>query len=97
MFIKQMFDMVIAIPLLILLSPLLVFIGFLVCFKIGSPMLFCQVRPGLRSRSFIIYKFRTMTDKRDGKGNLLADGERLIRLGRFLRSTSLDPQITPVK
>jgi len=55
----------------IILSPLLVLIGILVRLKIGSPVLFKQVRPGLHARPFVIYKFRMMADKRDGDGNLL--------------------------
>jgi len=58
--------------------------------KIGSPVLFKQVRPGLHGWPFPIYKFRTMTDKRDADGNLLPDADRLTRLGQFLRETSLD-------
>jgi sugar transferase EpsL len=73
-------------------------IAIMVRMKIGSPVLFRQVRPGLRGRPFVIYKFRTMTDNRDEKGKLLPDGERLTRLGRLLRKTSMDgPQITPVR
>ncbi len=56
----------------------------------GAPVLFRQTRPGLRGKPFIMYKFRTMTDERDPQGNLLPDEQRLTRLGRFLRSTSLD-------
>ena len=56
----------------------------------GSPVLFKQVRPGLRGRPFMMYKFRTMTDERDIQGRLLPDEQRLTKLGRFLRSTSLD-------
>jgi sugar transferase EpsL len=87
---KRFFDLAVGIPSVIFLSPLLIFIGFLVRLKIGSPVLFRQVRPGLHGRPFVIYKFRTMTDKRDGDGNLLPDGERLTPLGRFLRKTSMD-------
>ena len=87
---KHFFDLSIAIPSVIFLSPFLILIGILVRLKIGSPILFQQVRPGLRSRPFIIYKFRTMTDDRDEEGTLLPDGERLTRLGRFLRKTSMD-------
>ena len=65
-------------------------IALLVRFKIGSPVLFRQVRPGLHGKPFTLYKFRTMTDERDENGNLLPDGERLTRLGRFLRKTSMD-------
>jgi len=54
------------------------------------PVLFRQVWPGLHGRTFTIYKFHTMTNKRNGDGNLLPDGERLTSLGRFLRKTSLD-------
>ena len=56
----------------------------------GSPVLFKQQRPGLHGKPFMMSKFRTMTDARDGDGNLLPDADRLTRLGRFLRSTSLD-------
>ncbi len=58
--------------------------------KLGTPILFTQMRPGLRGKPFQIYKFRTMTDGRDADGNLLPDAERLVPSGRFLRSTSLD-------
>ena len=87
---KRLFDLVVAIPSLILLSPVLAFIGILVRMRIGAPVLFRQVRPGLHGKPFILYKFRTMTDERDKDGNLLPDGERLTRLGRFLRKTSMD-------
>jgi sugar transferase EpsL len=87
---KHIFDLAIAVPSVIVLSPVLVLIGILVRIKIGSPVLFKQVRPGLLGKPFIIYKFPTMTDERDEDGNLLPDGERLTRLGRFLRKTSLD-------
>lgn len=58
--------------------------------RLGSPVLFRQTRPGLQGRLFVIYKFRTMRETRDAEGNLLGDDERLTRLGRFLRATSLD-------
>ncbi len=94
---KRLFDLVIAGPSVIILSPLLIFIGILVRMKIGSPVLFRQVRPGLHGKPFTIYKFRTMTDEWDENGNLLPDGKRLTRLGRFLRKTSIDdPQITQI-
>lgn len=88
--IKRLFDLAVAVPLTIILSPVLVLIGILVRMKIGTPVLFRQVRPGLYGRPFTIYKFRTMTDKRDKDGNPLPDGERLTRIGWFLRKTSLD-------
>jgi len=87
---KRLLDLTVAVFSVIILSPLLALIGILVRIKIGSPVLFRQLRPGLRGRPFILYKFRTMTDERDEDGNLLPDGERLTRLGRFLRKTSMD-------
>ena len=88
--IKRFFDLAVAVPSVIVLSPLLVLIGFLVRMRIGSPVLFRQERPGLNGKPFVIYKFRTMTNARDKDGNLLSDEERLARLGRFLRKTSID-------
>lgn len=87
---KRFFDLAAVIPSVIILSPLLILIGIFVRMRIGSPVLFRQVRPGLRGKPFTIYKFRTMTDERDADGCLLPDSERLMKLGRFLRSTSLD-------
>jgi lipopolysaccharide/colanic/teichoic acid biosynthesis glycosyltransferase len=68
----------------------LVLVSLFVRLKLGSPVLFCQQRPGLHGRPFMLLKFRTMTDARDAQGNLLPDAERLTAFGRFLRSTSLD-------
>ena len=87
---KRFFDLAIAVSSVIIFSPVLVLIGILVRLKIGSPVLFRQARPGLHSKPFIIYKFRTMADARDEDGKLLPDGERLTGLGRFLRKTSMD-------
>ena len=89
-FVKRLFDLALNIPAFFLLSFLMLIIAVLVRMRIGSPVLFRQVRPGLHGRPFTIYKFLTMTDKRDGNGNLLPDGERLTFLGRFLRKTSMD-------
>jgi sugar transferase EpsL len=75
---------------LIVLSPLLLVLAILVRFRLGSPILFHQKRPGLHGKPFVLYKFRSMTDARDGQGNLLPDAERLPSFGRFLRSSSLD-------
>ena len=94
---KRIFDLLLTIPALIVLSPVLVIAALLVRVQLGSPVLFRQIRPGFHEKPFAIFKFRTMTDKRDEDENLLPDGERLTRLGRFLRKTSMDPQITPVK
>jgi len=88
--IKRLFDLALSVPAFFLLSFLMLIIAFPVRLKIGSPVLFKQVRPGLHGKPFVIYKFRTMTDERDVDGNLLPDGERLTRFGRFLRKTSLD-------
>ena len=70
--------------------PLLAVVALFVRFKLGSPILFRQQRPGLHGKPFTIYKFRTMTETRDVQGNLLPDANRLTPFGRFLRSTSLD-------
>jgi lipopolysaccharide/colanic/teichoic acid biosynthesis glycosyltransferase len=87
---KRTLDLALTIPGLVLLSPVLALVAFLVRWQLGSPVLFRQHRPGLRGRPFTILKFRTMTGARDPQGNLLPDGERLTPLGRFLRHTSLD-------
>jgi lipopolysaccharide/colanic/teichoic acid biosynthesis glycosyltransferase len=87
---KRIFDFALALPAMIMLSPLIVCIAALVRTKLGGPVLFQQLRPGVGGVPFTIYKFRTMTDERDAQGKLLPDGERLPRFGRFLRSTSLD-------
>jgi sugar transferase EpsL len=88
--VKRLFDLVIVVPSVIILVPVLAFVGILVRIKIGSPVLFYQERPGLHGKSFCIYKFRTMTDARDSVGNLLPDEKRLTFLGCFLRKNSLD-------
>jgi Sugar transferases involved in lipopolysaccharide synthesis len=75
---------------LLLLSPLLLILMVLVRLKLGSPIFFTQVRPGLHGKPFKMIKFRTMTDACDADGNLLPDNIRLTAFGRFLRSTSLD-------
>jgi len=80
----------VAIPALILLSPLFLLLGGLVAFQLGWPVLFRQQRPGMRGQFFTLLKFRTMREARGAHGNLLSDAERLTPLGRFLRSTSLD-------
>jgi sugar transferase EpsL len=87
---KRIFDLALAIPGLILLSPALAVVALLVAIFNGHPVLFKQVRPGYRTRPFAVWKFRTMTDARDAQGNLLPDADRLTRLGQILRSTSLD-------
>lgn len=87
---KRALDLVIALPALVLLSPLMLGIGILIAVKLGPPVFFRQVRPGLHGKPFTLVKFRTMVDVRDADGTLRADGERLTPFGRWLRSTSLD-------
>ena len=87
---KRLFDILVTVPAFVVLWPLLIAITLLVRMRLGTPVLFRQTRPGLHGRSFTIFKFRTMTEARDAKGQLLPDPERLTSFGRFLRSTSLD-------
>jgi len=90
LWLKRLIDFIGAFIGLVILLPLLILIALLVRVNLATPVLFRQVRPGLHSRPFILYKFRTMRDLRDAEGRLLADEMRLTRLGRFLRSASLD-------
>jgi len=94
-FVKPALDRMAAGALLALLLPCLAVLALLVRFKLGSPVLFRQARPGLHGVPFLMFKFRTMTDERDADGRLLPDIQRLTRFGRMLRSTSLDelPQL----
>lgn len=87
---KRLLDIVLSFVALIFLSPFLTVVAILVRLRLGSPVLFKQERPGFGERIFTLYKFRTMTDKRDSKGYLLPDIDRLTKFGKFLRSTSLD-------
>lgn len=87
---KRLFDIVFASILVVVLCPLMIAIALLVWASIGRPILFRQVRPGLHGVPFELIKFRTMTDERDGAGNLLPDASRLTRVGRMLRRSSLD-------
>jgi sugar transferase EpsL len=87
---REFFDLGIAVPGFMICAPLMVVIAFFLRVSLGKSVFFCQERPGLHGKPFRIFKFRTMTDRRDANRNLLPDGERLTRLGRFLRSTSLD-------
>ena len=88
--IKRLMDILGSGAGLVLLSPLLLIVAILVRVKLGSPVFFRQQRPGLHGKPFTLVKFRTMTDERDEKGNLLPDEVRLTRFGQFLRSTSID-------
>lgn len=87
---KRPLDFIMALIGLIVLSPLMLVIAILVRIKLGSPVIFKQPRPGLNEKIFTLYKFRTMTDERDEKGELLPDEVRLTPFGKWLRSTSLD-------
>ncbi|MFR5766181.1 MAG: sugar transferase [Clostridia bacterium] len=89
-YIKRTLDLILSLMALIVLMPLMIIIGILVRINLGSPIIFKQKRPGKNEKVFTLYKFRTMTDKRDIDGNLLPDEYRLTKFGKFLRSTSLD-------
>lgn len=88
--IKRALDFVLSSAAIIVLSPVLLVLAFLVRTRLGSPVLFRQERPGKDEKIFTLCKFRTMTDERDEQGNLLPDAVRLTKFGKFLRSTSLD-------
>lgn len=92
---KAIFDKLLALILIILLSPIIIIFSVLIYYKIGKPIFFKQKRPGLNENIFTIYKFRTMTNETDGKGELLPDSERLKGIGKFIRNISLDeiPQL----
>nr|WP_090892861.1 sugar transferase [Evansella caseinilytica] len=95
---KRIFDFAVAAFLLVLLSPVILLVAFMIKVNIGSPVLFKQQRPGLQCKPFHLYKFRTMTEERDERGELLADEFRLTSFGSFLRKYSLDelPQLLNV-
>ena len=90
LFIKRLFDFILSLVAIIILSPVFIIIALLVRIKLGSPILFKQERPGLNEKIFKMYKFRTMTSEVDEEGNLLPDEVRLTSFGQLLRSTSLD-------
>lgn len=89
-FFKRTLDVVLSICAIVVLSFPMIVLAVLVRIKLGSPVIFRQKRPGLNEKIFTLYKFRTMTDKRDPDGHLLPDSERLTPFGKMLRSTSLD-------
>jgi sugar transferase EpsL len=95
---KRLFDVTCALIGLILFCPIIGFVAILVRFKLGSPVIFKQQRPGLHSKPFYVYKFRTMTDHRDSCGELFPDHLRLTPFGQLLRKWSLDelPQLVNV-
>lgn len=89
-FFKRCFDIVSSGMALIVLSPILLYTGYLVKTRLGLPVLFTQIRPGKDGKLFRMYKFRSMTDERDAEGNLLPDDVRLKEFGKKLRATSAD-------
>ncbi len=88
--IKRCLDFLLSLCGIIVLSPVLLVLCILVRVKLGSPIFFNQERPGKDEKIFTLHKFRTMTDARDEKGELLPDAVRLTKFGKFLRTTSLD-------
>ena len=88
--VKRPMDFVLSMVAIIVFSPILLLVAILVRIKLGSPIIFKQKRPGFEGKLFTLYKFRTMKDMRNDKGELLPDDVRLTRFGRLLRSTSLD-------
>ncbi len=95
---KRLFDIMLALFLIVLFAPIYLVVSLLIYFKMGTPILFRQLRPGYKGKIFGIYKFRTMTGEKDENGELLPDEKRLIGIGKFIRSTSLDelPQLLNV-
>lgn len=89
-YIKRLLDIVLSGCALIVLSPLLLVTAILVRVKLGSPVIFCQERPGKDEKIFKLHKFRSMSDAQDENGNLLPDKERLTGFGKKLRSLSID-------
>ena len=89
-YIKRLLDFILSLFAIIELSPIMLIIYILVRIKLGKPAIFKQKRPGKDEKIFTLYKFRTMTDKKDENGNLLPDEDRITKFGKMLRSTSLD-------
>ena len=87
---KRPMDFILSLIAIIVLSPVMFVVAILVRIKLGSPVIFKHNRPGLNEKIFTLYKFRTMTDMKDEKGELLPNSVRLTKFGRILRSTSLD-------
>jgi sugar transferase EpsL len=87
---KRIFDFTLSTVVLVFAMPLLLVLALAVRLRLGTPVLFRQQRPGLMGKPFELLKFRTMTDARDGHGELLPDADRLTSFGKWLRSTSLD-------
>ncbi len=93
--VKPLGDQLLALFFLLVFFPLMIIVGLLIYSKLGSPVFFRQKRPGLHENIFGIYKFRTMTNQKDKSGDLLSDEQRLVGIGKLIRSASLDelPQL----
>lgn len=89
-FFKRLFDLTISLSFVLMFWWIFLIVGYVVKTRLGTPVVFKQNRPGKNGKIFTMYKFRTMTDERDGDGNLLPDSERLPKFGKLLRATSLD-------
>lgn len=87
---KRWLDVFISSIAIVICMPVYIIIAILVKVRIGSPVLFCQKRPGKHEEIFTLYKFRTMTNERDENGILLSDSKRITKFGRWLRQSSLD-------
>jgi sugar transferase EpsL len=87
---KRVFDFTFAVLILVLMLPVAMVVALLVFWRMGTPVLLRQQRPGLHGKLFTLYKFRSMTDARDESGNLLPDAQRLTFFGKFLRASSVD-------
>lgn len=87
---KNTIDFIFSFTLLIMMIPIFIVVSFLIYIKLGSPIIFTQVRPGKYGKSFLMFKFRTMTNECDSAGKLLPDHIRLTSFGKFLRNTSID-------
>ena len=87
-YIKRILDIVLSLLAIIILSPIYIIVGILVLIFLGRPIIFKQERPGKDEKIFTLYKFRSMTNKKDKDGNLLPNEQRLTKFGKFLRSTS---------
>lgn len=89
-YVKRKLDFLLSLIAIVIFSPLILITALLVRVKLGSPIVFCQKRPGKDEKIFSMYKFRSMTDEKDENGNLLPDEVRLTGFGKKLRATSLD-------
>jgi len=87
---KRLFDLALTIPGLLIISPILLLLATYIRVRLGTPVLFRQLRPGLHGKPFLLYKFSTMTSEVNNQGEPLPDTQRLTSFGQFLRSFSLD-------